>query len=64
LRLDLALIVFPIAGGVAVTICVSILPEYAKFHIFEGAVITWLTSSAVADVIITASLVWSLVGRA
>ncbi|KAG9308600.1 hypothetical protein JVU11DRAFT_11706 [Chiua virens] len=48
-------------GGIATTISVTIINKYVDFHKFDGAVITWLASSAVADVIITASLVYSLV---
>ncbi|KAG6381878.1 hypothetical protein JVT61DRAFT_493 [Boletus reticuloceps] len=48
------------AGGVATTVSVTIINEYAYFHQFDGAVITWLASSAAADVIITTSLVYSL----
>lgn len=47
-------------GGMATTICVSLIPEYARLHKFEGAVITWLASSAIADVIIAVTLVISL----
>lgn len=52
---------FTAVGGVATTVSVSIINEYARFHQFDGAVITWLGSSAAADVVITASLVYSLV---
>ncbi|KAF9240380.1 hypothetical protein BU15DRAFT_73974 [Melanogaster broomeanus] len=47
-------------GGIATTVSVTIINEYTRFHQFDGAVITWLASSAVADVVITVSLVWSL----
>ncbi|KAF8551025.1 hypothetical protein OG21DRAFT_1487316 [Imleria badia] len=47
-------------GGVATTVSVTIINDYARFHQFDGAVITWLASSAAADVVITASLVYSL----
>ncbi|KAG9311995.1 hypothetical protein JVU11DRAFT_7266 [Chiua virens] len=47
-------------GGVATTISVTIIDEYVHFHKFDGAVVTWLASSAIADIIITASLVYSL----
>ncbi|KAN0074482.1 hypothetical protein V8E55_011894 [Tylopilus felleus] len=47
-------------GGIAVTVSVTIINEYARFHQFDGAVITWLASSAVADIVITTSLVYSL----
>ena len=48
-------------GGIATTISVTFINEYAHFHKFDGAVITWLASSAVADIIITTSLVYTLV---
>jgi len=47
-------------GGVATTVSVSLIPEYFRFGEFQWAVITWLASSAVADIVITVSLVWSL----
>ncbi|EIW77404.1 hypothetical protein CONPUDRAFT_157654 [Coniophora puteana RWD-64-598 SS2] len=47
-------------GGLATGIAVSFLNEYSQFHQFEGAPIGWLVSSAVADALIAASLVWSL----
>ncbi|KIJ15454.1 hypothetical protein PAXINDRAFT_168957 [Paxillus involutus ATCC 200175] len=47
-------------GGIATTVSVTFINEYASLHKFDGAVITWLASSAAADVIITVSLVWSL----
>lgn len=48
-------------GALATSISVSVIPEFARFHEFESAVVIWLASSAIADVIITSSLVWSLV---
>ncbi|PPQ99026.1 hypothetical protein CVT26_014403 [Gymnopilus dilepis] len=50
-------------GGIAVTISVSLIREWANFHQFEGAVITWLAGSAVADLLITVSLSLSLYRR-
>ncbi|KAF9228352.1 hypothetical protein BS17DRAFT_692255, partial [Gyrodon lividus] len=47
-------------GGIATTVSVTIINDYASLHRLDGAVITWLGSSAAADVIITVSLVWSL----
>ncbi|KAH7883158.1 hypothetical protein F5I97DRAFT_1902519 [Phlebopus sp. FC_14] len=47
-------------GGIATTVSVTIINEYSRLHQFDGAVITWLASSAAADIIITLSLVWSL----
>ncbi|KAF9490595.1 hypothetical protein BDN71DRAFT_1592778 [Pleurotus eryngii] len=50
-------------GGIATTISVTLIPEYARLHEFDGAVITWLASSAAADIVITSSLVISLYRR-
>ncbi|KDR77613.1 hypothetical protein GALMADRAFT_245760 [Galerina marginata CBS 339.88] len=50
-------------GGVALTVSVSFIREWARFQQFEGAVITWLTASAAADLLITMALSWSLVKR-
>ncbi|CAA7266099.1 unnamed protein product [Cyclocybe aegerita] len=47
-------------GGVTLTGLVIREREWAAFTKFEPAVITWLGASAVADVLITASLSWSL----
>ncbi|KAJ3875483.1 hypothetical protein F5051DRAFT_414123 [Lentinula edodes] len=47
-------------GGLANTIAVTIINQYANLHQFDGSVITWLASSAVTDILITVSLVWSL----
>lgn len=51
-----------LVGGIATTISVTLIPEFARLQQFHGAVITWLASSAAGDVVITAALVWSLVG--
>lgn len=47
-------------GGCALSIAVSILRDLAGFKRFQGAAITWLSASAAADLLITASLCWSL----
>lgn len=52
-----------LVGGIATTVAVTIIPTFAKFPEFEGTFITWLTSSAVADILITVCLVWSLVSH-
>ena len=49
------------AGGIATTIACAFVDQFAKIHQMNPAVITWLASSAAADICITASLVWSLV---
>ncbi|KAF8141305.1 hypothetical protein EV363DRAFT_1151540, partial [Boletus edulis] len=52
------------AGGIALTVGVILIDfQYALFSKNDGAVITWLTASAVADIIITASLVRSLLRK-
>jgi len=50
-------------GSLAGTIAASLFPEYEQLQDFKPAIITWLTSSAAADVLITVSLVWSLYKR-
>ncbi|KDR77699.1 hypothetical protein GALMADRAFT_138763 [Galerina marginata CBS 339.88] len=47
-------------GGSALSISVSFIREWAGFQRFGGALITWLSASAAADVLITISLCWSL----
>ncbi|KAF8207949.1 hypothetical protein K438DRAFT_2013323 [Mycena galopus ATCC 62051] len=48
-------------GGLLVTIFASIRNEFREFQSFSGAVIVWLVSSAVCDVLITVVLTYSLV---
>ncbi|KIJ39571.1 hypothetical protein M422DRAFT_257622 [Sphaerobolus stellatus SS14] len=50
-------------GATATTISVSIIREFTRFHQFESAIIIWLASSSLADIIITSTLVWSLRSR-
>ncbi|KAF8512166.1 hypothetical protein BU17DRAFT_77415 [Hysterangium stoloniferum] len=50
-------------GSLAATISASFFPKYEDLQKFKPAIITWLTSSAAADVAITVSLVWSLYKR-
>jgi len=50
-------------GGLLVTIFVSIRNEFREFQSFSGAVIVWLVSSAVCDVLITVVLTYSLTTR-
>lgn len=59
--IDSSCINSPIVGGIATSVSVALLNEYALFDKFHPAVLTWLGSSAAADVIITASLVYNLV---
>jgi len=49
------------AGGIALSVCVALEPEFARFHHFDPAIITWLAASALADLLITGTLAWSLV---
>jgi len=50
-------------GGLANTIAVTIINEYANLHRFDGSVITWLASSGITDILITVSLVWILLKK-
>ncbi|KAJ6573440.1 hypothetical protein DFH09DRAFT_1151871 [Mycena vulgaris] len=47
-------------GGLSVTIMVSLRPEYAGFGNFHPFVMTWLSSSAACDVILSMALIYSL----
>ncbi|KAF8504075.1 hypothetical protein JB92DRAFT_3145754 [Gautieria morchelliformis] len=49
-----------LVGGISTTIAAAIFHEFVKVHQYDGAVITWLASSAAADICITGCLVWSL----
>ncbi|KAJ7270385.1 hypothetical protein C8J57DRAFT_307099 [Mycena rebaudengoi] len=51
------------AGGMLVTIFVTIRPEYHQFQSFSTQVITWLASSAACDILITVILTYSLWSR-
>ncbi|KAK7460810.1 hypothetical protein VKT23_008739 [Stygiomarasmius scandens] len=48
-------------GGVASTVCAALIPEFVRFKQFRWAILTWLSSTAVADVAISAYLVHFLV---
>ncbi|KAJ6573494.1 hypothetical protein DFH09DRAFT_1151970 [Mycena vulgaris] len=50
-------------GGLSVTVMVSLHPEYAGFGNFHPFVITWLSSSAACDVILSAALIYTLSTR-
>ncbi|KAJ6566035.1 hypothetical protein B0H19DRAFT_1257325 [Mycena capillaripes] len=54
----LAIISF--GGGIATTTIVSLHPDFSSFPTFHPEVVTWLVSSAACDIILTASLVYSL----
>ncbi|KAI0647778.1 hypothetical protein C8Q79DRAFT_951904 [Trametes meyenii] len=49
-----------LCGGLGTSIAVGKIPEFVQFQKFQAIVIVWLAFSAVADTIITASLVWHL----
>ncbi|KAJ7860344.1 hypothetical protein B0H13DRAFT_2355662 [Mycena leptocephala] len=50
-------------GGLLVTVFVTIRNEFREFQSFSGAVILWLISSAVCDVLIAIILTYSLATR-
>ncbi|KAJ7857155.1 hypothetical protein B0H13DRAFT_2357063 [Mycena leptocephala] len=50
-------------GGLLVTVFVTIRNEFREFQSFSGAVILWLISSAVCDVLIAIILIYSLATR-
>ncbi|KAI0669251.1 hypothetical protein C8Q78DRAFT_1042508 [Trametes maxima] len=49
-----------LCGGLGTSIAVGKIPEFVQFQKFQVVVIIWLAFSAVADTLITASLVWHL----
>jgi len=59
----LILAIVSFGGGIATTTVVSLHPDYASFGDFHAEVITWLVSSTACDVLLTASLVYSLWSR-
>ncbi|KAJ7149574.1 hypothetical protein C8R46DRAFT_1125560, partial [Mycena filopes] len=53
-----ALVAFlSLVGGVGATIGVALNPQFAKFHLVEPQITLWLTSTAFADLFITAFMV-------
>ncbi|KAJ7919673.1 hypothetical protein B0H13DRAFT_2656619 [Mycena leptocephala] len=52
-----------LAGGLSVTIMVTLHSNYADFSNFHPFVITWLAASAACDVILSAALIYSLYTR-
>ncbi|KAJ7635306.1 hypothetical protein FB45DRAFT_911243 [Roridomyces roridus] len=52
-----------LAGGISVTVNVSLHPEYADFPNFNPYVITWLSTTAACDVCLSAALIYSLYTR-
>ncbi len=51
-------------GGIGTTIALWIVPEFTEFRKWKGIAIVWLGGAALADVVITSTLVWHLVGSA
>ncbi|THU88100.1 hypothetical protein K435DRAFT_842290 [Dendrothele bispora CBS 962.96] len=47
-------------GGVAATICTALNPEFEKLKQFRWAIVTWLASTALADLSISSYLVYFL----
>ncbi|KAF7312814.1 F-box domain-containing protein [Mycena kentingensis (nom. inval.)] len=52
-----------LAGGLAVTIKVSLAPAYAAFNGFRPYVTLWLVATAACDVILSGALIYSLRAR-
>ncbi|KAF4566550.1 hypothetical protein EYR36_011981 [Pleurotus pulmonarius] len=52
--------VHSVSGGIAATIATAVIREFARLQELKGAIITWLFSSAIADIIITTSLLVNL----
>ncbi|KAJ7924651.1 hypothetical protein B0H13DRAFT_2315371 [Mycena leptocephala] len=52
-----------LAGGLSVTIMVTLHSNYADFSNFKPFVITWLAATAACDVILSAALIYSLYTR-
>ncbi|KDQ25247.1 hypothetical protein PLEOSDRAFT_1071839 [Pleurotus ostreatus PC15] len=50
-------------GGTALSILVTVIPDFSRFNEFYPAVSTWLGASALADVLITGCLLFTLVRR-
>ncbi|KAJ7731329.1 hypothetical protein DFH07DRAFT_847470 [Mycena maculata] len=55
--------IISLGGGLSVTIIVSLHSDYADFGSFHPYVITWLSSTAACDVILSAALIYSLYTR-
>ena len=52
------------AGGIGCTVTLAIAPHFYDVKEFRILGIIWLAAAALADVLITASLVWHLVRSA
>ncbi|KAJ7457875.1 hypothetical protein FB451DRAFT_1406731 [Mycena latifolia] len=55
--------IISLGGGISVTVMVSLHPDYAGFENFHPFVITWLSSTAACDVILSGALIYSLYTR-
>jgi hypothetical protein len=53
--------VFKLGGGIALTVMVSLRPNFVQFVTFRPAPAIWLGSAAVSDIIITVTLAYVLV---
>ncbi|KAJ7052924.1 hypothetical protein C8F01DRAFT_562333 [Mycena amicta] len=61
LSLTIALLaIVALGGGISTSAIVSLHPDFASFPTFKPEVITWLVASSACDVVLTASLVFSL----
>ncbi|KAJ7057574.1 hypothetical protein C8F01DRAFT_1233022 [Mycena amicta] len=56
----LLLALVSLAGGLSVTINVSLKPDYSSFDGFRPFVTTWLVASAACDVVLSGALIYSL----
>ncbi|KAF9523139.1 hypothetical protein CPB83DRAFT_899035 [Crepidotus variabilis] len=52
-----------LGGASTLTAFVAIQPEFPHLRAYKGAIITWLVSSTVADLLITVTLAWTLTKR-
>ncbi|KAF4584583.1 hypothetical protein EYR38_001812 [Pleurotus pulmonarius] len=52
-----------LTGGIAATIATAVIREFARLQELKGAIITWLFSSAIADITITTGLLVNLYRR-
>ncbi|KAJ7457856.1 hypothetical protein FB451DRAFT_589608 [Mycena latifolia] len=55
--------IISLGGGFSVTIMLSLHPDYASFDHFHPFAITWLSSTAACDVILSGALIYSLYTR-
>ncbi|KAM5544561.1 hypothetical protein V8D89_001459 [Ganoderma adspersum] len=58
--LIVVLAIIQLFGGTGTTVAVSIVPQYTEFRRWKSIAIVWLVSAGLADILITATLVWHL----